>query len=86
MTDKESPGDLEQAIRTENRNLRYLRFIVDLAISEIRAGRYTRVQAEKVVDNIRSQTLHLFPGKELVFDLIYRPRFQKAITETFRLH
>ncbi len=86
LTDKESPGDLEQAIRTENRNLRYLRFIVDLAISEIRAGRYTRAQAEKVVDNIRSQTLHLFPGKELAFDLIYRPRFQRAITETFQLH
>jgi hypothetical protein len=86
LPDKESPDDLEQAIRTENRNLRYLRFIVDLAIGEIRGGRYTRAQAEKVVGNIRSQTLQLFPGKELAFDLIYRPRFQRAITETFQLH
>jgi len=30
--------------------------------------------------------LKLFPGKELAFDLIYRPKFQRAITETFRLH
>ncbi len=77
--------DLE-AIRTENRNLRYLRFIVDLALSEIRAGRYTRAQAEQVAENVRSQALKLFPGKELAFDLIYRPRFQRAITETFQLH
>jgi hypothetical protein len=78
--------DLQQAIREENRNLRYLRFIVDLALSEIRAGRFSRSQAEQVVENIRSQALKLFPGKDLAFDLIYRPKFQRAITETFRLH
>ena len=75
-----------QAIREENRNLRYLRFLVDLALWEIRAGRFTRPQARKVVENIRSQALQLFPGKEEAFDLIYRPRFQRAITETFKLH
>ncbi len=78
--------DLQQAIREENRNLRYLRFIVDLALSEIRAGRFSRPQAEQVVENIRSQALKLFPGKDLAFDLIYRPKFQRAITETFQLH
>lgn len=86
MVKKEIPEDLRQAIREENRNLRYLRFLVDLALGEIRAGRYTRPQAEQVVENIRSQALKLFPGKELAFDLIYRPKFQRAITETFRLH
>ena len=86
MIKKETPEDVRQAIREENRNLRYLRFIVDLALSEIRAGRYSRSQAEQVVENIRTQALKLFPGKELAFDLIYRPRFQRAITETFRLH
>ncbi len=86
LVKKEVPNDFHQALREENRNLRYLRFIVDLALREIRAGRYTRAQAEQVVENIRSQALKLFPGKELAFDLIYRPRFQRAITETFQLH
>lgn len=86
MDKKDSSQDLQQAIREENRNLRYLRFIVDLALMEIRAGRYTLAQAEKVVENIRSQALKLFPGKEQAFDLIYRPRFQRAIAETFQLH
>jgi hypothetical protein len=86
VTKKAIPEDLRQALREENRNLRYLRFLVDLALAEIRAGRYTRDQAEQVVENIRSQALKLFPGKELAFDLLYRPKFQRAITETFRLH
>jgi hypothetical protein len=38
------------------------------------------------VENIRSQALMLFPGKETAFDIIYRPRLQRAITETFQLH
>jgi len=75
-----------QAIREENRNLRYLRFLVDLALAEIRAGTFTLEQAEQVLENVRSQALRLFPGKETAFDIIYRPRFQRAITETFKLH
>jgi hypothetical protein len=57
-----------------------------MALFEIRAGTFSREEAEKVVSNIRSQALQLFPGKETAFDLIYRPRFQRAITETFKLH
>ncbi len=75
-----------QAIREENRKLRYLRFMVDLALMEIRAGSFTLVEARQVMENLRCQALMLFPGKETAFDWIYRPRFKRAITETFRLH
>jgi len=59
---------------------------VDLALNEIRSGSFTLSQARRVVENLRSQALMLFPGKETAFDLIYRPRLQRAITETFQLH
>ena len=75
-----------QAIKEENRRLRYLRFMVDLALMEIRSGSFSLSQAQQVVENIRSQALMLFPGKETAFDIIYRPRLQRAITETFQLH
>jgi hypothetical protein len=75
-----------QAIRDENRKLRYLRFMVDLALREIRSGSFTLPQAAQVVQNLRRQALMLFPGKETAFDLIYRPRLQRAITEAFQLH
>ena len=73
-------------IREENRKLAYLRFLVDQALRLIRTGEVSHEQAARMVANIRAQALTLFPGKEAVFDLIYQPRFQRAITETFRLH
>lgn len=86
MLEDDAASQYRQALREENRNIRYLRFLVDLALMEIRAGRFSRAQAHKVVENLRSQALKLFPGKETAFDLIYRPRLQRAITETFKLH
>ncbi len=83
MPEKDTSPERLQALREENRNLRYLRFLVDLALMEIRAGSFTLEEAEKVVENVRSQALQLFPGKETAFDWIYRPRFRRAITETF---
>jgi hypothetical protein len=86
LTEQEIAEQQRQAVREENRRIRYLRFLVDLALMEIRAGRYTKPEAEKIVENIRSQALQLFPGKELAFELIYRPRFRRTIAETFQLH
>ena len=86
MTEPERAPEHQQAVGEENRRLRYLRFLVDLALIEISRGTYTKAQAEKVVENIRSQALQLFPGKELAFDLIYRPRFRRVIAATFQLH
>lgn len=86
MSKQEIADTNQEDLREENRRLRYLRFLVDLALTEIRRGRFTKPQAEKVVENIRSQALQLFPGKELAFDLIYRPRFRRVISETFQLH
>jgi hypothetical protein len=73
-------------IKEENRRLRYLRFMVDLALMEIRSGSFSLNEARQVVENLRRQALLLFPGKESAFDIIYRPRLQRAITETFQLH
>lgn len=86
LTEREAAEQHRKAVREENRRLRYLRFLVDLALMEIRAGRYTKAEAEKIVNNIRSQALQLFPGKELAFELIYQPRLRRAIAETFKLH
>jgi hypothetical protein len=35
--------------------------------------------------NARRAALTMFPGKELTYDLIYRPRLQRLINERFRL-
>lgn len=76
----------QEEIREENRKIAYLRFLVDLALYEIRSGRRTLAEAQQIVRNVRAQALKLFPGKETAFEIIYQPRFQRAISETYRLH
>ncbi len=74
-----------QAAEEEDVNLHHLQFMVDFALRAIRDGRYTLPQSRQVVENVRLQALKLFPDKGDVFDLIYRPRFERAINEAFNL-
>jgi hypothetical protein len=37
------------------------------------------------VANARHAALGMFPGKELAFDLLYKPRLQRAMRDRFRL-
>ena len=69
------------AIREEERRLRYLRTLVDLAANVIMQGRLARWEARKLVEATRRQVLLLFPDKSETYDLIYRPRFERLILE-----
>jgi hypothetical protein len=42
-------------------------------------------EASQMAADTRKAALAMFPGKELAFDLIYRPRLQRLISERFRL-
>jgi hypothetical protein len=80
MTQKEPKG---QEIREENRKIRFLRFLVDLSIQSIQQGDLTLEEASGMVSEVRRAALNLFPGKELAFELIYQPRFQRVIEARF---
>jgi hypothetical protein len=73
----------EKEIRDENRRIRYLRMVIDLSMVTIQGGDLSPEQARKVVEDARQVACNLFPGKEDVFDLIYQPRFERAIHEAF---
>ena len=70
-------------IREENRRVRFLRMLVDLSLVTIQGGDLSLEQARKVAEDARQAACNLFPGKEETFDLIYQPRFKRAIDETF---
>jgi hypothetical protein len=40
-------------------------------------------EAQGIVENVKRAACGLFPGKEETFELIYRPRFNRAIQERF---
>ncbi len=72
-----------QEVKEENRKLRFLRLLVDLSIISIQEDDLTHEEALKKIEEVKRAALHLFPEKELAFELIYRPRFQRAIAARF---
>lgn len=80
---KRAPSQTE--IDEESRRARRLRILVNLALSTIADGELTVEEAASVVAATRRVALDLFPGKDFVFDLIYRPKFQRLMNEVYRL-
>lgn len=75
---------MEENILLEEKNLRRLRFIVDLAQAVLmQQADLTLKEAFAIMRNTKLATLNLFPDKEQVFELVYAPRFRRIITERF---
>jgi hypothetical protein len=68
-------------IKEEDRKIRLLRISVDLAVQMFMTRPVSPEDADAVIRGIRKLALGLFPGKESVFDLIYLPRFRRALEE-----
>jgi hypothetical protein len=82
--EKEKPTAEE--IAEENRRLRRLRFMVDFTLSLIYQSEMTREEALQHMTKVKDYALTLFPGKDLAFELIYAPRFKRAIREIYGFH
>jgi len=42
-------------------------------------------EAAEMAAGARRAALAMFPGKELAFDILYKPRLQRVMNERFRL-
>jgi len=73
----------DSQIKEENRRIRYLRFLVDFSILSIQREDLSLEEASGLVEDVRRAACGLFPGKEEVFELIYRPRFNREIKERY---
>ena len=79
---RQSPAELEE----EARKIRRLQMVMNMVMSEIAMSpEMTVEQASEMAANMRQYALSLFPGKELAWDLIYRPRLQRLLNERYRL-
>lgn len=74
----------DSQIKEENRKIRYLRFLVDFSILSIEQDDLLFEEASELVEDVKRAACGLFPGKEEVFELIYRPRFNRVLQERFR--
>jgi len=68
-------------LNEENKNIRVLRLSSDLLLQTLMTRSVHPPEVEGMIDGLRRLTGKLFPGKEHVFDLIYLPRFRRALRE-----
>jgi len=71
----------QEDLSEERRRMRMLRIAVDLTIQLFMTTPVTADQADRTIRGLRAFSLKLFPGKGDVFDLIYLPRFRRALLE-----
>ncbi len=73
--------------REEQRLLRRLQMMMNLVMSTIAQDRSLSVDdASQMIADARGAALAMFPGKELAYDLIWKPRFQRLMQDRFRLN
>ncbi len=78
--------DQEWAEEQERYNLRRLQIMMQFLLASIRQDRSLTVeQAAQLVAHTRSLVLRMFPGKEAAFNLLCRPRIQRAMQERFQI-
>lgn len=71
----------------ESRLLRRLQMMMNLVMQTIaQDGSLSIEEASQMIADARSAALNMFPGKELAYDLIWRPRFQRLMRERFRIN
>ena len=74
------PGAEHQERMEEARRLRRLQVMICMVMSVIgQDPDLTLDEAAEMAANARRAALSMFPGKELAYDMIYRPRLQRLI-------
>jgi hypothetical protein len=75
-----------EEIQDEARKIRRLQVMISMVMSVISQDpNLTIEEASELTANARRAALAMFPGKELAFDILYKPRLQRLMTERFRI-
>lgn len=76
-----TPEEVEEA-----KLIRRLQMMMNLVMQTIsQDSSLTIDDASQMIADSRTAALAMFPGKELAYDLIWRPRFQRLMRERFRI-
>jgi hypothetical protein len=70
----------------EQKLIRRLQMMMNMVMQVIAQDASLTVdEAAQMIADSRKAALAMFPGKELAYDLIWRPRFQRLMRERFRI-
>jgi hypothetical protein len=75
-----------ERIAEERKLLRRLQMMMNMTMQVIaQDASLTIEEASQMIADSRDAALSMFPGKDLAYDLIWKPRFQRLMLERFRL-
>ncbi len=70
----------------EAKLIRRLQMMMNLVMQTVAQDSSLSIdEASQMIADARTAALAMFPGKELTYDLIWRPRFQRLMRERFRI-
>ena len=74
----------DKNILAENKKIRKARLMVDLVCSILAQQDLSHNEMINLIHATRHTVLTLFPGKDLAFDLIYKPRLERIMRERLK--
>jgi len=79
-----APEATEQA--EEQKLIRRMQMMMGMVMQVIAQDSTLSIEeASQMIADSRKAALAMFPGKELAYDLIWKPRFQRLMRERFRI-
>jgi pyridoxal/pyridoxine/pyridoxamine kinase len=70
----------------EQKLIRRLNMMMSMVMQVITQDASLRIDdASQMIADARNAALAMFPGKELAYDLIWKPRLQRLMRERFRI-
>jgi len=70
-----------ELLKDEDKRIRRLKISADLLVHYLMTHPTTQCEVDRLIDGVRRLARTLFPGKDHVFDLIYLPRFRRALRD-----
>jgi len=71
----------------EAKLIRRMQLMMNLVMQTVaQDGSLSIDEASQMIADARGAALAMFPGKELAYDLIWKPRFQRLMQERFRIN
>jgi hypothetical protein len=85
-TPANTPIAVSPDAQEEARLIRRLQLMMNLVLQTVAQDHSLTIDdASQMIADARSAALAMFPDKELAYDLIWRPRFQRLMRERFRI-
>lgn len=92
--EKQQPKEMGQSVVSskteeqveEQKLIRRMQMMMNMVMQVIAQDRSLSIEeASQMIADSRKAALAMFPGKELAYDLIWKPRFQRLMRERFRI-